>query len=95
MSTDGRHSRAPDTGRQRAYGYGVSEDEVNEVLRGPGEDVPAANHSRIKVGRTSAGRYLRVIYLPDADGASVLAFNAYDLKDKEKADRRRGRGRPR
>jgi hypothetical protein len=49
-----------DTGQPHIYGHGVTEEEVREVLRGPGEDLPAARDSRMKLGQTAAGRYLQV-----------------------------------
>lgn len=37
-----RYYLDPDTRQPRVYGPGVTEEEVQEVLRGPGEDLPAA-----------------------------------------------------
>lgn len=54
-----------ETGEPHIYGHGVSEGEVTEVLGSPGEDRPGREGSRVAVGRTSAGRALRVIYVPD------------------------------
>ncbi len=56
-----RFHRDPDTGLPHIYGHGVTEDEVADVLRRPGEDRPGGRGSRIAIGRTSAGRYLRVV----------------------------------
>jgi len=53
------------------YKHDVSEDEVDEIMRNPGEDRPGKEGSRIALGRTSAGRYLRIIYVPDDDPGSV------------------------
>jgi hypothetical protein len=65
------------------------------VLRGSGEDVPGQRGSRIKLGRTVAGRYLQVIYVPDEDPDSVFVVTAYDLQEKaKKAFRRRQRRKP-
>ena len=44
---------------------------------GPGRD-----GSRLAVGMTSGGRYLRVIYIPDPEPASVFVVTAYDLIGK-------------
>ena len=50
----------------------------------------------MKVGQTSAGRYLQVIYVPDEDPESVFVITAYELRGKAKtAFRRRQRRRPR
>ena len=90
-----RYSLDPDTGQPHIYGHGVSEREVDEVLRGPGEDLPAARNSRMKLGQTAAGRYLQVIYVPDEDPTSVFVITAYELRGKaKKAYRRRQRRKP-
>lgn len=76
------------------YNHEVRENEVEEVLRRPGEDRPGKENSRIAIGRTRAGRYLRVIYVPEPD--SVFVITAYELVGKPlKAYRRRGRRRRR
>jgi hypothetical protein len=86
----------PDTGQPHIYGHGVTEEEVGEVLRGPGEDFSAARDSRMKLGQTAAGRYLQVIYVPDEDPKSVFVITAYELRGKaKKAYRRRQRRKPR
>ena len=48
----------PDTGLPHIYGHGVTEDEVRQVLRSRGEDLPGTRGSRMKLGQTAAGRYL-------------------------------------
>jgi hypothetical protein len=85
-----------DTGLPHIYNHGVKEDEVEQVLRRPGEDRPGAENSRIAIGRTESGRYLRVIYVPDQEPDSVFVITAYDLRGKPLAAyrrrlRRRGR----
>jgi len=86
----------PETEEPHIYGHGVTEDEVRQVLRGPGEDLPGARNSRMKLGQTAAGRYLQVIYVPDEDPRSVFVITAYDLQGKAKiAYRRRQRRKPR
>ena len=56
-----------DTGQPHIYGHGVTEEEVESILRGAGEDLPGSRGSRIKLGQTAGGRYLQVIYVPDDD----------------------------
>lgn len=91
-----RYYRDADTDQPHIYGHGVSENEVEEVLRGPGEDLPSARNSRMKLGRTAAGRYLQVIYVPDEDPDSVFVITAYELQGKAReAFRRRQRRKPR
>jgi hypothetical protein len=85
-----------ETGQPHIYGHGVTEAEVEQVLRGSGEDLPAARGSRMKLGQTGAGRYLQVIYVPDEDGEGVFVITAYELQGKaKKAFRGRRRRRPR
>jgi hypothetical protein len=93
---DIRYYIEPDTGEPHIHGHGVTEDEVRQVLRGPGEDLPAARNSRMKLGQTTAGRYLQVIYVPDDDPSSVFVITAYELAAKaKKAFRRRQHRKPR
>lgn len=82
----------PETQLPHIYDHGVDENEVIEVLRGSGEDLPGARNSRMKLGCTGVGRYLQVIYVPDEDPGSVFVITAYDLQGKaRKAFRRRQR----
>jgi len=82
------------TGAPHIYKHAVDEEEVQDVLRKPGEDRPGEEGSRVATGQTSAGRYLRVIYAPDPEPDSVFVITAYDLTGKPlKAYRRRRRRR--
>ena len=91
---DIRYFLDADTGQPHIYGHGVTEVEVEEVLRGSGEDVPGNRDSRLKLGQTAAGRYLQVVYVPDDDPQSVFVVTAYELQGKAKqAYRRRRRKR--
>lgn len=94
---DVRYYLDPGTGLPHIYGHGVTEREVEEVLHGPGEDLPGTRNSRMKLGQTAAGRYLQVIYVPDAEPPdSVFVITAYELRGKaKKAFRRRQRRKPR
>jgi len=70
----------------------VSEAEIDDVLKRPLEDRPGAEDSRIAVGQTEAGRYLRVIYVPDEQPGDVFVITAYELGPKAlRALRRRRR----
>ena len=64
------------------YRHGVDEDEVEDVLRKPGEDRPGREGARVAIGRTRTGRYLRVIYVPDQEPDSVFVITAYQLTGK-------------
>ncbi len=70
----------PETGLPHIYGHDVAETEVEEVLSNPGEDRPGREGSRITIGKTSDGRYLRIIYVPDPN--SVFVITAYELRGK-------------
>jgi Domain of unknown function (DUF4258) len=85
----------PETGLPHIFDHGVTEDEVVEILATPEEDQPGKDGSRIALGQTSAGRYLRVIYVPDDDDVnSFFVVTAYELRGKSlKAFRRRRRRR--
>jgi hypothetical protein len=92
---DIRYHFDPETGEPHIFEHNVSEMEVEQAMRGPGEDLPARNGARMKLGRTAGGRYLQVIYVPDQGAESVFVITAYDLSEKaKKAFRRRQRRKP-
>ena len=85
----------PETAQPHLYGHGVSEREVEDVLRRPIEDRPGEEGSRVATGQTRAGRYLRVIYIPDPEPDSVFVIAAYQLGPKaRRALQRRRRRKP-
>lgn len=77
-----RFYRDPETGEPHIYAHGVVEQEVEDVLRNPREDRPGREGSRVALGQTAAGRFLRVIYVPDPQPGSLFVITAYDLKGK-------------
>lgn len=77
-----RFYRDPETGRPHIYKHGVEENEVDEVLKKKNEDRPGQEGSRVAMGQTLSGRYLRVIYVPDPQPNSVFVITAYELKGK-------------
>jgi hypothetical protein len=82
----------PETGQPHIFDHGVTEAEVHEVLRRPSEDRAGDENSRVAIGPTGAGRYLKVIYARDAVGDGVFGITAYDLTEKPlKAFKRRQR----
>ncbi len=84
-----RHSGLP-----HVYNHGVREQEVEEVLRHRGEDRAGKEGSRVAVGRTEAGRYLKVIYVREREPDSNFVITAYELTGKPLlAYRRRRRKR--
>ena len=88
-----RFYRDADTGDPHICSHGVDEDEVADVLESPGEDRPGREGSRVAIGKTRAGRYLRVIYVPDPEPDSVFVITAYDLGGKPLLAYRRRRRR--
>ncbi len=79
----------PDTDLPHIYKHGVSEQEVEDLLRLPLEEGRGKRGARLAIGQTRAGRHLKVIYVPDRfrDGLFVIA--AYDLGAKALAAFRR------
>jgi hypothetical protein len=93
---DFRYYIDPESGDPHIDDHNVSEIEVEQVMRGAGEDLPAQRGARMKLGQTAAGRYLQVIYVPDEGQDSVFVITAYELHGKAKAAfRRRQRRKPR
>ena len=84
-----RYYHDPRTGQPHIYGHNVTEDEAEGVLDRPMEDRPGQEGSRMAVGQTSAGRYLRVIYVPDPKPESVFVITAYEMGPKAKKALRR------
>jgi hypothetical protein len=92
---DLRFYEEPDTGQPHIYSHGVTEKEVEEVLRGSGEDLRASGNSRRKLGQTLAGRLLQVFYVVDDEPGSLFVITAYEPQNKAKqAFRRRQRRKP-
>jgi hypothetical protein len=88
---DARFYIDPATGLPHIYNHGVSEDEAIDVLSEAGEDRAGQGGARIAVGQTAAGRYLRVIYVPDRELDSLFVITAYDLAGKPLVAYRRRR----
>jgi hypothetical protein len=63
----------PETGLPHIHSHAVAEEEVDEVLANPGEDRLGREGSRVAIGQTPAGRYLRVIYVRDQ---SLIALSS-------------------
>ena len=87
-----RYYLDPATGEPHIHLHKVDEHEVEEVFARPIEDRPGREQSRVAVGQTEAGRYLRVIYVPDPEPNAAFVITAYELGPKAlKALRRRRR----
>ena len=81
-SVDIRFYIDPTSGLPHVYDHGVNEDEVEQVLANRGEDRPGSRDSRIAIGQTDAGRYLRVVYVRDPKPDSVFVITAYEINGK-------------
>jgi hypothetical protein len=69
---------------------GVDEDEVLEALVRPLEQIAGRDDSTILIGRTAAGRVLKVIFTDARDGDGIFVITAFDLPPRQlKALRRR------
>jgi hypothetical protein len=72
----------PETEAPHVYKHGIDEEEVIDVLSNAGEDRPGREGSRVVIGKTRAGRHLRVIYVPEPEPESVFVITAYELRGK-------------
>jgi len=86
-----RYHIDPTTGLPHIYQHNVSEQEVEDILNRPLQDIRGRDDSRIAIGQTGEGRYLRVIYVPDPVPDSVFVITAYELGPKAKRAIRRRR----
>ena len=84
----------PATDQPHIYDHSVVEEEVEDVLARPMEDRAGRDGSRIALGQTEAGRYLRVIYVPDPEPGSIFVMTAYDLGPNALKALRRRRKKP-
>jgi hypothetical protein len=69
------------TGLPHIDGHAVTESEVEEVLGGPGEDRLGEEGARVALGQTAAGRYLRVVYVPDRARQRVRHHGVYSRRE--------------
>ena len=79
-----------DSGEPHIRRHRVSEAEAEDVLTRSIEDRAGRDGARVAIGQTRAGRYLRVVYVPDPEPDSVFVITAFDLGPKAlRAFRRR------
>lgn len=81
----------PVTGSPHIHKHQVDEDEVIDVLETPGEDRAGREGSRVALGQTASGRYLRVIYVPTTEPDCVFVITAYELAGRPLAAYRKRR----
>jgi hypothetical protein len=85
----------PITGVPHIYTHSVTDEEVQDILAAPGEDRPGQQGSRVALGRTREGRYIRVIYVPDEGTDAIFVITAYELTGKPLTAYRRRRRKKR
>lgn len=82
-----------ETNLPHIYNHQVSEQEVEDILRKPGEDRQGREDSRVAIGQTQAGRYLKIIYVTDSETNSIFVITGYELTGKPLAAYKRRRRR--
>lgn len=63
--------------------HGVSEAEVHEAMDRPLLQTSGRDGSTILIGRTIAGRVLKIIFTDARDGDGIFVITAFDLPDKQ------------
>jgi hypothetical protein len=91
---DVRYYIDPELGVPHIYRHSVVEEVVEDVLHHADEDRPGREGSRIAIGKTRKGKFLRVICVLDPTPDSVFVITAYQMFGKPlHAFRRRMRGK--
>ena len=85
----------PISGEPHIWRHGVTETEVRQALLARSEDRPGADGSRVGIGRTEGGWYVRVIYVREQVRGSILVLTAYELSGQALWAFRRRRRRTR
>ena len=71
-----------ETNLPHIYNHNIKEYEVIEILNKPGEDRPGKEDSRVAIGKTENGRYLKVVYVLDKNDSSIFVITAFEIKGK-------------
>ena len=83
-----------ETGLPHIWSHGIDEQEVEEIIARPAAILPGRRDAQEALGQTRAGRYLRVVFVPDPEPDSIFVITAYELTGKAlKAFRRHRRKR--
>ncbi len=85
----------PGSGDPHYARHGLSLDDIVEVLARPLEGRSGREGASTVLGRTRAGKYIRVVYVVDSEPDSVFVITAYEIgvKTRKALLRRLGRGR--
>ncbi len=62
----------PATGEPHILNHAVDAAEVEDILDGPVDDIPGREGARVAIGVTSAGRWLKVVYVVEPDGGQFV-----------------------
>lgn len=79
----------PETGEPHLWRHQITCEEAIEILAKPIETRASRGTSRIANGRTRAGRYLRIIYIPDPEPLSIFVVTGWQLEGKSLKGMRR------
>lgn len=79
---DVRFHTNPD-GEPHIYDHDVAEEEVLEALARPLERISGRDESTILIGRTVAGRVLKIIFADARDSQGIFVITAFDLPAKQ------------
>jgi hypothetical protein len=90
-----RFHRDVETGLPHILGHGVTEAEVEELMRNRGYEFPGYEDSTVKMGQTNSGRYLKVIFSKDRIGDGIFIITAYEIHGKAKRAYRKRQRRKR
>ena len=78
----------PETNEPHIFNHGVTEDEAIESIENKAEIKRSRKDSFVAIGRTAAGRTLKVVYVKKID--YLLIVTGYEMSGRElKAFRRR------
>jgi hypothetical protein len=72
----------PETDLPHIYNHDVIEQEVQDIFNNLGEDRLGRDGSRVAIGQTQSGRYLKIIYVPEPETNSAFIITAYQLIGK-------------
>ena len=70
-------------GQPHIHDHGVTEAEVHEALNRPLFQSAGHDDSTILIGRTIAGRVLKIIFADARDGDGIFIITAYELPAKQ------------
>jgi hypothetical protein len=70
------------TEQPHIYNHNINEKEAEYILLNAGEDRPGVEGSRMAIGQTKSGRYVRIIYVLDSEHNEIFVITGYELTGK-------------